>query len=252
MKKILIIAITLLGLLGCKQGADAPTQSASPDTAASGASDGGQLTGALQADVQLEREVYFPGDQINIVVMATGYQDSAWVGIVPSAIPHGQEADNDANDLGYVFIKDNNRLMLVAPKEPGDYDMRLNDDDAEGQEMASRTFKVEADPAPVTAPALLWQPNGAEQVNNKLEVRFEAPLTFASDAWIGIVPSDTEHGKESVGDAANRGYEHLQGRGRGTVLLQVPAEAGKYDLRMYDTDADGSEVASISFEVEAE
>jgi hypothetical protein len=35
----------------------------------------------------------------------------------------------------------------------------------------------------------------------------------------------------------------------GTMTFTAPGDAGKYDFRMHDTDANGVEVTSITFEV---
>jgi len=183
------------------------------------------------------------------MTVATNLTDSAWVGVVPSAIPHGQEEENDNNDLGYVFVKDNTRIILVAPREPGDYDVRLNDDDNKGKEIASRSFQVTDDTQPVTQAKLTWQPEGSLTAGESVEVGFEAPLSFAENAWIGIVPTDTPHGKESENDPVNLGYEHLDGRSRGSVELQLPTTPGTYDMRMFDSDSNGNEVGSVTFEV---
>ena len=54
---------------------------------------------------------------------------NAWIGIVPSDIEHGLEAINDKHDLSYVYLNGNNNstLNMVAPTEPGSYDLRMNE-----------------------------------------------------------------------------------------------------------------------------
>ena len=257
MKKYLI-GLVLVSTFGCQPQSQTvavtpnPGQSANPVASATTVSSAtpALLTGAQQADVQLDKESYTPGQQIDVTVLATGLDASAWVGVVPGAIEHGSEATNDDNDLGYVQVEQGT-LVLVAPKEVGDYDVRLNDNDdgKTGKEVASRSFKVVADPTPVTAPKLLWQPSGPVALGSPITVDFEAPISYAENAWIGIVPSATAHGEESVNDSANMGYEHLSGRTRGRLILKVPAEAGSYDVRMFDTDSEGKEVDSVTFEV---
>ena len=210
------------------------------------------VAGAQQADVQFDRQVYQPGDQIDITALGTNLTDSAWVGIVPSAVAHGDEATNDANDVGYKHLKDKDRVFLVAPKEPGEYDVRLNDSDQNGKEVASRTFTVEADPNPVLEAKLVRNQESELDPNSTFEVEFEAPLSFPENAWIGVVPSGTPHGEEQVGDSSNMGYEHLSGRSRGTVRLTAPDKPGEYDVRMYDSDNGGQEVGSVPIVVGGE
>lgn len=252
MKKMLSIVLATSWLfVGCQDKplpqstpTSAPAVSASPQSTEESTG----LTGALQADVQLQKESFRPGDEIEVMAVATGLKDSAWVGVIPSAIPHGKEADNDANDLGYKHLKDQNRLILVAPTKPGKYDVRLNDSDEDGVELASRSFTVEEDPAPVKQAKILWEVVDVTS-GDELKVGFEVPLSYSESAWLGIVPTDTAHGEEAVGDPANLGYEYLGRRSRGNVILKAPSEVGNYDLRIYDDDADGKEAASVSFTV---
>lgn len=249
MKKTILLAVALLSLAGCQgaKPADQPNSTPAPNSTATASE--GEVSGALQADVQLMQEVYYPGDQIEVMAVATNLKDSAWVGIVPTSVPHGEEKTNDANDLGYVYLKDNDRVLLVAPSEPGNYDVRLNDDDNDGKEVASRTFKLEVDPNPVAEAKLTWDGEEKVPAGETFEVQFEAPLSFEAKAWIGIVPTDTAHGEEAVGDAANLGYEHLGGRSRGSVVLRAPTTPGTYDVRFYDSDAEGKEVGSVAVTV---
>lgn len=250
MKKTILLAVALLTFSGCPSQ-EPPEETSSPQpVSTASASPEGSVTGALQPDVQFSKEVYYPGEEIEVMAVATGVSDSAWVGIVPSSVPHGKEADNDSNDLGYVYLRDK-RLILAAPRQPGDYDVRLNDNDDDGKEIASRSFKVEEDPAPVTEAQILWQSTEPLAPGTQVEVPFEAPLTFDNNAWIGIVPSDVAHGDEAASDGANKGYQYLSGRCRGKVLLTLPEQPGKYDLRMFSSDNEGEEVSFISFEIPA-
>ena len=260
MKKSLAIAIVSLVPLvfGC-QKEPVPEQTAIPrPPAASSPSPGatatpggevGMVSGALQPDVQMDKEVYRPGEQINVTAVATGLADSAWIGVVPSQIPHGKESDNDSNDLGFHYLRDGSKFFLVAPDKPGEYDVRFNDDDADGKEVASRSFKVEPDPNPVNDPRITWEPPAEVEAGSVMDITFEVPTSFAEDAWIGVVPSATAHGSEEDGDAADLVYQPLDGRSRGVASLKAPAEAGDYDVRIYDSDSKGKEVASVSFKV---
>lgn len=247
MKKLMFAAM-LLATVGCNKPT-VPVPSPSPVAATSAPAQGGEqdMVGALQPDVQLDRDSYYPGDQIKVMAVATGVKERAWVGVVPSSVPHGKEEENDAHDLCYFYL-DSGKDTLVAPPEPGDYDVRMNSDDNNGVELASRSFKVVADPNPVKAAKILWTPSGPVAPGTELKVTFEAPLDLPKDAWIGLLPSSVAHGSEKVGDESDKAYAYLEGVGRGSVSLLVPGEPGKYDLRLYDTD-NGKEVDSVSFEV---
>ena len=83
----------------------------------------------------------------------------------------------------------------------------------------------------------------------EIQVSFVALSTFASNAWVGIIPSDIPHGSEAVNDQHDLSYQYLSRRTSGTLVFKAPTPNGSYDLRMHDTDSNGQEVYSVSFEV---
>ncbi|MBN2890372.1 MAG: hypothetical protein JXL97_00765 [Bacteroidales bacterium] len=98
-------------------------------------------------DLKLDKKVYTPGETIKIQFTANAdWDEYAWVGIVPSDVPHGKESENDANDISYQYInkKTSGTFEFYAPDEPGKYDFRMNDsDDSEtGLEISSVSFEV--------------------------------------------------------------------------------------------------------------
>lgn len=70
-----------------------------------------------------------------------------------------------------------------------------------------------------------------------------------SDAWIGIIPSNIAHGNEATNDQNDLAYQYLDGKSSGTLTFTVPNNEGRFDFRMHDTDANGRELTSVSFEV---
>jgi len=86
-------------------------------------------------------------------------------------------------------------------------------------------------------------------------VTFKADTSWVRNAWIGIIPSEVEHGKEYINDNKDIAYKYLERKGEGTLKFTVPGEPGSYDIRMNDCDngkADGSigkEVHSVTFTV---
>lgn len=82
-----------------------------------------------------------------------------------------------------------------------------------------------------------------------IQVIFTAPSSFASNAWIGIVPSSVRHGSEVENDKHDLGYQYLKKRTFGTMEFRAPIKPGNYDFRMNDSDSNGREVVSVSFEV---
>jgi hypothetical protein len=83
----------------------------------------------------------------------------------------------------------------------------------------------------------------------EIRVAFTAPASYASDAWVGILPASVPHGDEAVNDQHDITYQYLSQRTSGVLVFQAPAQVGLWDLRMHDTDASGREVASVTFEV---
>lgn len=82
----------------------------------------------------------------------------------------------------------------------------------------------------------------------QIQVKFQAPANWPSDAWIGIIPSNIRHGSESVNDQHDITYQYIEQRTSGIMVFSAPGP-GQWDLRMHDTDSNGREVASVSFTV---
>ncbi len=201
------------------------------------------------ASLRLDRSSFLPGQDVTVAWTAPGgLPDSAWVGVIPSSVPHGDEAVNDEHDLAYEYLGESTSgtFTFQAPGRPGSYDLRMND--GNGAELASATFTVRTvDPASVrlaAAPAVVAP--GAE-----LTVSFSVPAGLAEDAWVGIVPSSVPHGDGEEIDLHDVAYEYVGGRASGAMLFEVPGTPGRYDARLVDTAQNGSEIASAGFEVRA-
>lgn len=232
----LLVCLVLL-LVGCNQPSTTvvePTTTPAP------------VAAGLQADVQLDKETYRPGEQINVTVIGADLSADGWVGIVPPDVAHGSEATNDQYDLDFRKLEELSGINMAAPLQPGRYEMRLNDKDDDGKEVAARGFEVKGE-----APSQVKLELSAESYKpgETILVHFETPAGFDRSAWIGVVPSVVEHGQESVNDENDAGYVHLAGRTLGQVELVAPPEPGSYDIRLNDNDSDGKEVASVTFAV---
>ena len=102
-------------------------------------------SGPAGPSLATDSSVYAPGATITVTfTAAAGLPTNAWVGIIPSNIPHGDEAQNDTYDLAYQYLNGmtSGTLTFSAPTEPGSYDLRMNDSDSNGKEIASVTFTV--------------------------------------------------------------------------------------------------------------
>jgi hypothetical protein len=208
-----------------------------------------QVKGKLAlGSLQLDKTTYAPGEKMTVRFTAPTYFDkNAWIGVVPSSIAHNSENESDKANKGYEYIqgKTEGTFTFLAPAAKGSYDIRMFDSENDGKETTSVTFTVTGEENKST----LKLNKTAYSPGEQIVVQFTAPASFAEDAWIGIIPSGTTHGDEKTCDEVNMGYEYVKKQVSGTVKLTAPGEPGKYDIRMFDTDYDGKEVASVSFTV---
>jgi hypothetical protein len=126
--------------------------------------------------------------------------------------------------------------------------------EAQKYQMPGETPPPPAEQAPAGPEAFLEPELKLEKAGfftgEKITVRFQAPSTYAANAWVGLIPSTVPHGSEAENDKNDLSKQHLGNRTSGELTFTVPASPGIYDLRMNDTDDGGSEVASVTFAVE--
>lgn len=94
--------------------------------------------------LSLNKTSYRVGETIYVTFQASsGMHRSAWIGILPSNIPHGDESVNDQYDITYQYLegRTSGSLSFVAPKA-GAWDMRMHDNDSAGHEIGSVSFVV--------------------------------------------------------------------------------------------------------------
>ena len=94
----------------------------------------GQLT--------LNKQSFARGEQIQVTYRApAGLDRSAWIGIIPSNIPHGDEEVNDAHDVTYQYLegRTSGTLVFTAPSS-GYWDLRMHSSDSRGVEIATVSF----------------------------------------------------------------------------------------------------------------
>jgi len=97
----------------------------------------------------------------------------------------------------------------------------------------------------------LWLDKTTFAPREQMTVHFTAPASFEDNAWVGIFPADVPHGKEETNDLNKLIFQYLRKRTSGELVFSGPTRPGSYDLRMNDTDTNGTEVATITFTVEA-
>jgi hypothetical protein len=208
-------------------------------------------TGEVTPALSLAKTTFAPGEEFQVQFnTADTLPQDAWVGIIPSDTPHGSAEVNDQYDLDYEYLggQTSGVFTFAAPHEPGSYDLRLNSTvGSEGQEVASVTFTVVSAMGNVTPTLSLDKTTFSP--GEEIQVHFVTPDTFSDQAWVGLIPSSVPHGDENVNDENDMAYEYLNGMTSGVLTFTAPAEAGSYDFRLNNTDDDGQEVASVTFEV---
>ncbi len=198
--------------------------------------------------IRLDRTEYAAYDPVKVTFEAQDwYKDNAWIGIVPSSIPHGKEVDSDGNYIVYEYCRSHpdGKITFAAPSELGSYDVRMFDTDDRGKETASVTFQVnrELTGVELTLEKTVFAPG------EKIILSFKAPATLPRNAWIGIIPSDIPHGSEATNDKHELDYEYIGNQASGTMEFEAPEKPGQYDFRMNDTDTNGKELTHITFTV---
>lgn len=58
-----------------------------------------------------------------------GFSDEAWIGVIPSGVPHGDDERNDTYDEDYKYLSEleNGSFTLALPQTAGNYDLRICD-----------------------------------------------------------------------------------------------------------------------------
>lgn len=99
----------------------------------------------LVPSLEIDALFYLPGDEILVTYVASeDFEDNAWVGVIPSNVPHGDEEECDEFDIDFHLIGGelSGTMIFYSPEELGSYDIRMFDSDFEGTEIASVTFAV--------------------------------------------------------------------------------------------------------------
>ncbi len=79
--------------------------------------------------IVLSQTQFKTGEKIKINFTAEGtFVEKPWIGIIPSDVAHGSEAENDAHDLTCQYFDGvtKGEMVFNAPAEPEIYDFRMN------------------------------------------------------------------------------------------------------------------------------
>ncbi len=199
--------------------------------------------------ITLAKTTFAPDEEIALSFTAWKWFGSgSWIGIIPSEIEHGDVGLNDRHDLAYQYLKNEieGRQIFKAPLKPGSYDFRMNQVNPIRQEVASVRFDVVAPP-----PQIVMTPSKVAP-SDKIQIRFTAWKWFSSGSWIGVVPSDVDHGDVALNDRHDQAYQYLKSETEGQQAYDIPKIPGRYDFRMNQVGPVRREVASFGFEVLAD
>ena len=98
---------------------------------------------AGNATITTSKSTYTIDEVIDFSFTAPKLPDDAWIGIVPVAIPHGDEAVNDSHDISYAHLggRTNGDITLPNPGL-GTWTLRLHNTDNNGRELTHVVFEV--------------------------------------------------------------------------------------------------------------
>ena len=203
--------------------------------------------------VKVGKRIYMPREPITLeVAVPETLAATAWVGIIPSDIPHGKEGLNDKHDIDFKYLEDRptRTLTFDAPTKVGNYDFRLNEGTgANGREIATVSFQIKA--ATADNPIAVTMPKMRFHAGEKFTITFKVPPFLVETAWIGIVPADISHGKEALNDKHDESFHYFdKGLTEGQFEFEAPSKPGNYDMRI--NDSFGNEIFStVIFKVGA-
>lgn len=206
------------------------------------------LTPHYDAKLTLPKTTFLPGDDVVLTFqVAQPLPQGAWIGIIPSDVPHGSESTNDQHDVAYQYVsgKTSGTQQFQAPDKSGSYDFRLNDSDGNGTEIGSVTFQV----GEIKKEGTLTLSKTTFLPGEQIELTFTASDTLPRNAWVGMIPSKVEHGKEEVNDQHDIQYQYVAKKTSGKMMFTAPPEGGSYDFRLNSDDSGGVEIASVTFQV---
>ena len=99
----------------------------------------------VTGELSLEKNTFAPSEVIRLTFKVSQKLDKRpWIGIIPSEIAHGDEAENDLHDIDYKYFEnqENGTLEFTAPANVGKYDFRMHSTDDTGVEITSISFEV--------------------------------------------------------------------------------------------------------------
>ena len=199
------------------------------------------------ATITTAKSTYTIDEGIDFSFTAPKLPDDAWIGIVPVAIPHGDEAVNDRHDTSYQHLggRTNGDITLPNPGL-GTWTLRLHDTDNNGRELTHVVFEVVSS---VGSSERLHKGRACEI--NIIEAKAGKPIRFnvnnrpsGNEAWFGLYPvqaTDQEHGEQH--------QNWMYFRDVGQNELSLPAKsAGRWSIRVF-SDGGFNIIKRLDFDI---
>ncbi len=187
-------------------------------------------------DITLTKARFTDSEEISFHFRTPELPEDAWIGIVPSEIPHGDEALNDSHDTSFRHLggKTSGGMSLPNPG-PGEWTLRLHDSDNNGSEIAYVPFTVSGISP---TPSISIVSGDRANLDEPLVISFSGP-GITETAWIGIFGEGGAH------ENHNGWWKYLNGQqtppstrlSEGNITFQ-PSERqtdspGMYQARMF-------------------
>jgi hypothetical protein len=197
--------------------------------------------------MQTDKPEYGQNEVIKVKFKALpSFQHGAWIGMLDAGYPHGDGNENDKHDLTYQYLQSKLRGELVfnAPKIPGEYDFRINDNGKEYYavpfRVVEKSFVHEMPGVNLTLDKKVYRPN------ENVVLTFQSAPDISSGAWVGILAANYPHGDAGENDKHDLAYQYLSSRLNGQFTFKAPANTGNYDFRLNDN---GREYFYVPFTV---
>ena len=199
------------------------------------------------ATITTAKSTYTIDEVIDFSFTAPKLPDDAWIGIVPVAIPHGDEAVNDSHDISYAHLggRTNGDITLPNPGL-GTWTLRLHDTDNNGRELTHVVFEVVSSLG--SSESLQ---NGRTCEISILEAKAGKPIRFnvnnrpsGNEAWFGLYPvqaTDHEHGEQ------HQNWMYFRDVGQNEISLPTKS-AGRWSIRVF-SDGGFNMIKRLDFDI---
>src|SRR4030095_9287899 len=191
---------------------------------------------AFAQKITINKTSVAPGEEIEVKYSTGGLtKQQGWIGGIPSATANGKASVNDTVDVDYQYTSQPEGTMTFrAPLKAGSWDFRMNQSGEEGdKELASVTFQVVA----IDYKAKLQINKTTFTPGEEISLTFSVQSQLPKNAWIGVIPSNIEHGSGPVNDQHDIDYQYVSEQKSGTLTFKAPEKSGKWDFRLNNADA---------------